>query len=295
MSVSPPRPKGPPLNALRAFEAAARLGSFAAAADELNVTPGAVSQHVKALEGWAGATFFARKAQGVEITGAGRDILPCLTAAFDQLGEAARLMRGTRSRRRGLGIAVLPSVGQLWLAPRLAQLRRALPDVAISVYAMEQPPNLLRNLFDLSLFIRKPTGTSRETVLRKDTLVPVCAPEIAARIRSPGDLARQTLLIDGVWAEDWPAWLKHAGIAAPDLSDSPRYSLFSLALEDARAGAGVLMGHRSLVSDALNDGTLVEPFDSETEVATGKALVLEVPEILTAEIERAVQILRDAV
>ena len=290
MSVSPPRPKGPPLNALRAFESAARLGSFAAAAEELNVTPGAVSQHIKALEDWAGASLFRRKAQGVEITRAGREILPSLTKAFDEVGEAVRLMRGVRPRR-GLAIAVLPSVGQLWLAPRLAGLRKALPDVAISVYAMEQPPNLLRNLFDMSLFIRAPSVAPREAVLEIDAMVPVCSPEIATRIRVPTDLFHETLLIDEVWAEDWPNWFESSGLAPPDLFDSPRYSLYSLALEDAKAGAGVLMGHRCLVAEALGEGTLVELFDINAQ--TGKALVLETPENPTAYVKTAAELLRN--
>ena len=118
MTVSPPRPKGPPLNALRAFEAAARRGSFSAAADELCVTPGAVAQQVKSLEAWAGARLFLRHAQGVELTALGLDVLPGFVAAFDRLGEAAQALR-SQAAPDTIGIAALPSIAQLWLSPRL--------------------------------------------------------------------------------------------------------------------------------------------------------------------------------
>ena len=90
MAVSSPRPKGPPLNALRAFEAAARLGSFSAAGHELCVTPGAVAQHIKSVEAWAGGRLFVRRAQGVALTALGAGILPAFVTAFDHLGEAVQ-------------------------------------------------------------------------------------------------------------------------------------------------------------------------------------------------------------
>ena len=93
MNISPPRPKGPPLNALRAFETAARRGSFTAAADELCVTPGAIAQHIKTLESWAGARLFIRQAHGVKLTTLGSDILPGFVSAFDQLGDAVQTLR----------------------------------------------------------------------------------------------------------------------------------------------------------------------------------------------------------
>lgn len=274
MSVAPPRPKGPPLNALRAFEAAARLGGFANAAEELCVTPGAISQHIRGLEDWIGADLFERRSQGVRLTALGAEALPGFAAAFDAMGAAVHAMR--RAAGNGiLHVAALPSVAQLWLSPRLPAVRAALPDLRISVSAIENPPNLARDLFDLSLFIRPAIGARSERVLAPDMIEPVCAPEIAARLRCPGDLAGETLLHDALWPQDWALWagaLLH-GIRLPDTG--PRYSLYAIALEEARHGAGVLMGHRSLVQAALDDGSLVAPFD--LPVATGKALVLEHP------------------
>jgi len=272
MSVSPPRPKGPPLNALRAFEAAARLGGFANAADELCVTPGAVSQHIKALEEWIGADLFERRSQGVRLSAFGAEVAPGFALAFDAMGAAVHGMRSA-ARHKTLHIAALPSVAQLWLSPRLPRVRAALPELSISVSAVEAPPNLARELFDLSLFIRRPTGRARETVLARDVIFPVCTPVIAARLETPAGLMHQTLLHDALWPGDWALW---GGVALPDhkLPDKgPRFSLYSIALEEARNGAGVLMGHQSLVEAALASGDLVAPFAAKVE--TGKALVLE--------------------
>lgn len=271
MSVSPPRPKGPPLNALRAFEAAGRLGGFAPAAEELSVTPGAISQQIKSLEAWASAPLFNRHAQGVRLTRTGARLLPDLVRAFDTLGDVARKLRDAGPRTK-LQIAALPSVAQLWLSPRLPALRKALPDNRISVTAMEHPPNLKREVFDLCLFLTEPTGAGSETILMRDEIFPVCAPDVAARLETPRDLAGETLLVDESWAGDWPQWAAAAGCDLPNITEAARYSLYALALAEARSGAGVLIGHTGLVQDALNDGSLVAPFG--LRVPTGKSLVL---------------------
>ncbi|MGR6430012.1 LysR family transcriptional regulator [Rhizobium sp. PAMB 3174] len=272
MPVSPPRPKGPPLNALRAFEAAARLESFAEAAEELSVTPGAVSQHIRTLEDWTGADLFIRHAQGVRLTAVGKSLLPKFVAAFDHLGEAVRALQGIRPVT-DIHIATMPSIAQLWLSPRLSGIRRHLTGIRLSVTALENAPNLKRELFDLSLFIRKPMGLPSETVLEEDLIYPVCAPALLDRVSSPEDLAGLPLLFDRSWEEDWELWLASCGVTLPGGPQGPRYSLYSLALEEAKAGAGVLIGHQSLVAPAIAAGDLVCPF--EHVCSTGKALVLE--------------------
>ena len=197
MSVSPPRPVGPHLNALRAFEAAARLGGFKAAAAELCVTPGAVSQQVKALEDWAGAPLFDRRAQGVQLTDLGRSVIADFTVAFDLLDRAQRQLRAGAAGSE-IHIAALPAVAQLWLAPRMPDIRRQLPGVTLSVSALETPPNLAREMYDLSLFIREPAAVPDGIQLAEDRIFPVCSPAIAKDITAPETLARQTLLRDAV-------------------------------------------------------------------------------------------------
>ncbi|MEM7169082.1 MAG: LysR substrate-binding domain-containing protein [Pseudomonadota bacterium] len=276
MTISPPRPKGPPLNALRAFEAAARLGGFAVAAEELNVTPGAVAQHIKALETWAGAPLFERRSQGVRLTILGSEISQDFSEAFDSLGEAIQSLRG-RAAPHQLHIAVLPSIAQLWLSPRLPALRRALPGVVLSVTAMETPPNLLREPYDLSLFFAGPEISGTQVSLGRDVIFPVCAPSLAKDIKKPSDLAKLPLLHDTFWRGDWEAWVSSAKIERPLKASFPSqdsvFSLYSLAVQEAENGAGVLMGHAALVEDRLKTGALVAPLDHQAPL--DRHLVLE--------------------
>ena len=274
MQLQPPRPKGPPLNALRAFEAAARLGGFAAAAEELSVTPGAVAQHVKALEEWVGDALFERRSRGVVLTGLGRDALGDFSRAFDQLGDAVMSLRA-RGPQSQIRIAALPAVAQFWLAPRLRSLRERLPDAAVSIVAMERPPNFRREPFDLALFFedRPPQDA---IVLADDLIMPVCTPEIAGSLATPRDLAAVVLLHDSAWTQDWPRWLEAAGIDPSTISDGASHSLYSLVIDAARRGVGVAMAHRSLLGDDLRAGTLVAPFD--LTVDTGRQLVLTAPQ-----------------
>lgn len=290
MSVSPPRPAGPHLNALRAFEAAARLGGFKAAAAELCVTPGAVSQQVKALEDWVGAPLFQRQAQGVQLTDLGRSVIADFTAAFDLLDRAQRHLRA-RAAGSEIRIAALPAVAQLWLAPRMPGIRRQLPGVTLSVSALETPPNLAREMYDLSLFIRDPAAVPDGIQLAEDRIFPVCSPAIAKDITTPEALARQTLLRDAVWSDDWEKWLAARPEASPTAPrPGPAYSLYALAVTEALAGAGLLIGHECLIDHHLQAGTLVPPFADR--VGTGRALMLEIASPAHPSVPALVDLLR---
>ena len=271
MPVSPDRPKGPPLNALRAFEAAARLGGFLAAAEELCVTPGAVSQHIKSLEAWAGAALFERRVRGVALTALGAEVAGEFGVAFDRLGSAVRLLRAGSSQKT-LAIAALPSVAQLWLAPKMPALRTALPGIDFSITAMETRPNLAREMFDFSVFLDAENDDIIGQVIAPDCITPVCAPEIAERLSSPEDLLREAWIYDASWALDWAIWLASF---APNLrlKSGSHHSLYSIALADAESGAGVMIGHTSLIADRLASGALVAPFDDR--VSSGLSLKLE--------------------
>lgn len=253
MAVLPPTPRDLPLNALRAFEAAARLGGFVPAALELGVTPGAVTAHVKTLEAVLGAKLFDRVAKGVVLTATGQMALPSLTRAFDQMAHAARDLREAASPRV-VHIATLPAIAQLWLSQRMPALRGLSADMSISITAMEQPPNLKRAPFDLCLFFAGSEGH----VVADDTLFPVCAPALARQLKVPEDLAQVPCLSDSVWDQDWACWLRSVG--ARITVKGPVFSLYALAVEEAVNGAGVLMGHASLVDAHLAAGRLVRPF-----------------------------------
>lgn len=272
MSIAPKHPKGPPLNAMRAFEAAARHVSFVAAADELNVTPGAISQHIKTLEAWADTPLFRRNAQGVALTHAGQALMGDFTAAFDHLAQAARALRNL-SPTPSFHIAALPSIAQLWLPARLAKIRARFPQISFSVTALETPPSLARELFDLSLFFGVPGDAATQDVICDDLITPVCAPSLLAE--GAANFAAFTLLHDQTWAGDWQVWQDAAGVVLPDPTRGPQFSLYSLAVEEAKAGAGALMGHLSLIAPLITAGALVQMHPKTCP--TGRALILERP------------------
>ncbi|MER0240125.1 MULTISPECIES: LysR family transcriptional regulator [Alphaproteobacteria] len=257
MSVAPPFPRLPSLNALRAFEASARLGGFALAAEELRVTPGAVAAQIKNLESEVGAPLFKRNAQGVQLTEIGARALPGFVEAFDRLGEAVQALRQDAAPKR-IHIATLPALAQLWLAPRLPALRTAMPGVELSVTAVETPPNLKRVPFDISLFYvddrRDMSGR-----ITDDEILPVCAPDLAPMMRTPDDLRTMTCLTDAIWADDWTTWAASALSGQAFAPRGPVFSLYAVAVEEALNGAGVLIARRALVARHLEAGTLVAP------------------------------------
>jgi LysR family glycine cleavage system transcriptional activator len=298
MPLAPPRPRLPPHTAVRAFEAAARHGSFARAAEELFVTPAAVAQQIKALETWAGGALFERHSQGIRLSAHGRRALPALSAAVDQLGLAVQALRHetqTAARRSTLQVAALPAVAQLWLSPRLSRLKAELPGVQVSVTALEQPPNFRREPFDLGLFyaragerIESAAGTQAIPLVR-DRLLPVCSPRLreplpSGRPRTLEDLAQLLQrcggLHDTVWRDDWQRWLQavRPGSTAGEaeaLAAGPDFSLYSLALQATVDGEGVLMGREHLVAPLLAQGKLHAPWGRPK--ALGDTVMLLVP------------------
>lgn len=264
----------PPLNALRAFEAAARHEGFAKAASELGVTPAAVSQQVKALEQWLKTPLFKRRAQGLELTEGGRALAPSFTCAFDALGAAVQEMRAAAPYAH-VHIAALPSIAQLWLMPRLKDLRASLPGMTPSIHALETPPNFRREPFDLAIFFlpREMIGPDRIS-LETDVIFPVCNPEIARGLRSERNLRDLPLLYDTTWKDDWRIWGAEAGLPDLDVRDGMAFSLYSAALQAAIDGVGVLVGHQALVAGPLKAGALVAPFDKKAVTNRSLALIL---------------------
>ncbi|AHC99763.1 LysR family transcriptional regulator [Leisingera methylohalidivorans] len=258
MAVSPPPAKSLPLTALRAFVAAARLGGFDAAAQELGVTPGAVSAQIKSLEDAMQAPLFDRRPKQVALTALGARVLPQFTAAFDQMNAAVRHLRED-AQPGTVHIATLPAIAQYWLSPRLPALRAAMPDTEVSITATEEPPNLKRTPYDLCLFY----GGDQGTAIEQDVIFPLCAPALAQQLHEPADLQDVPCLSDAVWAQDWDHWLQSSCPGQGLHLRRPQYSLYALAVEQAVNGAGVLIGHRALVA----------PFDIPASLATGLAAV----------------------
>ncbi|MFM7446897.1 MAG: LysR family transcriptional regulator [Tabrizicola sp.] len=284
MPVAPPPLTRWPLNALRAFEAAARTGAFTLAAAELGVTPGAVTAHVKALEARLGAALFERQARGVRLTALGLAAVEELTGAFDALSVAEARLRALALPRE-VQIATLPAIAQLWLSPRLPELRAAAPEISVSITALEAPPNLKRSLHDLSLFPAEAGGR----LVAGDELFPVCSPALAARLRRVEDLAGVPCLSDTAWDRDWEVWLAAVGVKVA--VRGPAFSLYALAVEEAVNGAGVLMGHGALVAGHLQRGALVAPFPQRVPLEKGLRLWFARPVTKGSAVARVVEFL----
>lgn len=254
--------KLPPLNSLRAFEAAARLGSFTLAADELCVTHGAISRHVQQLESWLGRLLFERHNRRVELTEAGRTYLAEVGASFDRiaLATAQQLRQG---QQKVLRVSAPATFSLRWLVPRLSSFQVAHPAIEVRLSTSNEPIEKLRDRVDL--IIRGGPQAIEGYVAEEflsEVRLPVCAPKLleGRTLRKPEDLARFTLLHTATYPGMWPEWLAAAGHA--DLA--PRHSLtlehFYLTLQGALDGLGIAMGPIALVADDIAEGRLVLPF-----------------------------------
>jgi LysR family transcriptional regulator, glycine cleavage system transcriptional activator len=256
----------PPLNSLAAFEAAARLGSFAKAATELSVTPAAVSRHIGILEGWLGRALFERHSRGVQLTAAGDEYRRECTEIFDRIASAtARQLAG--SRPRVLRVNALATFTMRWLIPRLSSFSAEHPDVDVRLTTSHEPLSSLRGEFDVVIrgASEVATGYSASEFLREHRL-PVCSPSLLKKhpLRKPGDLARHTLLHSAALPEVWPEWLRAAGVAGLVPRSSLTLEHFYLTLQAAVDGLGVAIGPAALVADDVAEGRLVQPFTRPT-------------------------------
>ena len=251
------------MGALPAFEAAARRLSFKAAAEELHVTPGAISQQIKLLEERVGVPLFVRRARAIDLTEAGRVLLPATQHAFRLLTDAyvrARETDGTAV----LTVSLLPSFAALWFVPRLGRFRARHPDVDVRISATPKLADLERD--DVDIVIRYGLGNYPDLHVEhliSEDVFPVCSPALRdgpLPLAKPEDLARHTLLHDEN-RQEWSLWLRAVGIEGIDASRGPSFSLWELALQAAVAGQGVALGRSTLVTQYLQTGQLVRPLD----------------------------------
>jgi LysR family glycine cleavage system transcriptional activator len=258
----------PPLNAIRAFEAAARRGGFQAAGAELNVSANAVGRLVKVLEDWLGVALFKRLPRGVVVTEAGRGYLDRVEVLLDQLAEAtADLQRVETSRV--LTISGGPSFIARWLVPRLGRLTERHPDIEVRVLASVQLTDFAREEVDVA--IRHGLGIYdglRSDLLMREDFYVVCSPTLLSRglpLREPADLS-QHVLLHSEWDKrmsdqlDWARWLAAVGVSGIDAQRGPRFSSSILTLQAAAAGQGVALASSAFIADDLMTGRLVRPF-----------------------------------
>jgi len=267
----------PPLTALRAFEAAARLGSFRAAAEELNITQSAVSHQIASLEERLGAGLFRRTARRVELTEAGALYYPFLRDAFDRISQGTELvLRAAKSD--DLMVQVYVTVAVRWLVPRLHDFQITNPDILVRFNTSHFHWHFDPGTADLGMVCTSETTDPayHYTFLSDARLVAVCNPALAKAglgLRQPADLVNHALLQLFNKAEDWVAWLQAAGV--PNLlgRTAPKFDSYLLALEAALDSQGIALAPHFLVAEDLKSGRLVAPFDITTRQPGGWYLI----------------------
>lgn len=268
----------PSLTALRAFEAAARHESITRAAEELTVSPGAVSRHVTLLEGYFDCRLFHRRQHGLELTEKGRQFLKELTTSFDRIDTACDRIFGKAEEAR-LTINVYTTFASEWLVPRLPGFNALHPNIDISLVASWRKVSFDTDAIDLAVM----TGTIESNKINHDELFkaryfPVCSPgllEEGPPLHHPADLGNHTLLHSASQTPNWLNWLRRAGAPHVDLERGMAFENSSLAFKAAREGAGVALGQQQFIFGDLVSGQLVAPFD--VSVLAAKSYYLACP------------------
>ena len=254
----------PPLTALRAFDAAARHMSFAKAAEELNVTPAALSFQIKSLEEHLGAPLFIRLNRAVQLTDAGRALAPEAQAGFETLTSGWRAAQRALDHQ-SLTVTAGPAFTAKWLAPRLFAFAHEHPEIELRFSASLRQVDLLRDNVDVA--IRFGAGEDLglfSQPLAEEWVTPVMLPEMAARFPTPESLRDAVLITDEAVdflrpRADWAGWSRAMGLA-PFEAHGPRFSQSDHALDAALAGIGVALGRRAFIIKDLAEGRLVAPF-----------------------------------
>jgi LysR family transcriptional regulator, glycine cleavage system transcriptional activator len=253
----------PSLNALKAFEAAARHQSFTEAASELFVTHAAISRHIRELEEHLGTRLFIRTGRGVTLTEAGRQLGASLTPLFDQLSEATRAAAAQGSTRR-LHVSVEPSIASRWLVPRLGRFSSQHPDIELNIDPSNRLVDFRVEEFDLGIRYGRGTWEDVDAAKLSDVVIfPVCAP---ALLKDQNHLAPQDLKTFTLLHEDrkswWGDWLAANGVTMERHWKGVTFQNH-LAIEAAEAGQGVALGDQILCTDAIIEGWLARPFAME--------------------------------
>jgi DNA-binding transcriptional LysR family regulator len=278
----------PPLNTMRLFEAAGRLLSFKAAAEELHVTPSAVSHGVQSLEDYLGITLFTRGNRSLALTPAGDAYLPQVRQALDLLVRASANLPGQMIARR-LALSVAPSFGLLWLVPHLPRFQELHPELEVMIDTNHQQVSFPRAGVDLAIRMGRGDWPDVTAIpLITERLVPVCAPALADRLRQPADLAQMTLLRVADVSEDWSSWCDLAGLTAQTGAGMLSFDTIHMARQAALQGLGVMIGRLPLMAGDLASGQLVACFGPPRVCGTGYWLVAP-PETLSQPTARAFQ------
>ena len=272
--------KGPPLNALRAFEAAARHLSLAKAAQELNVSPGAVSHQIRALEAHLGVELFERRVRAIALTPAARMLYPGVQSGFLQIQEAVSSLRHA-ANERVLVVSTPPGLTSKWLAARLYRFASGHPEIEVRISSSLANANFTTDGVDVAVrnLAARPADDAGLLIeqLAEVSLVPVCSPRLSEQHGSPRTaeaLARMPLIHDESLSgrarmPTWSDWFAAAGLPAVDIGRGLHFNSADHALDAASEGAGVLLAHDLLAYDDLRTGRLIIPV--ARPISTGRA------------------------
>ena len=267
----------PPLNTLRLFEAAGRHQSFKAAAEELHLTPSAVSHGIQTLEDWLGVELFLRGNRSLSLTPAGQAYLPRVRDALQALALATESVPGRAPSGR-LSVSAAPTFALRWLIPRLPAFRKRHPTITVELDTVHRVVEFPRDGIDAGIRLGRGgwPGLAALKLLEED-LVPVAAPALAARIACPADLAAFPLLNVAGVSEDWTAWAEAAGLPPSALGDGLKRGLrldaIHMAVDAAVRGLGVTIGRRPTIDPELASGQLVEVMGPRLRAKTAWWLV----------------------
>ncbi|MEO1190307.1 MAG: LysR substrate-binding domain-containing protein [Pseudomonadota bacterium] len=260
--ILPPLPALPSLRALRTFEAACKYKSFLRAAEELNMTPSAVSRQIATMEQQLGVMLFRRTARGVEPTPDGEAYARDVRAALGLLGMATRRFVNA-SQRQPLRISVQPAICHYWLFPLLADFRRRFPDLHLDLVGSDHPRDDFQRDADFAIDYGKESEArdAGHLVLFRRTSTPVCSPDLLERfgpLEAIGDLQRLPLLHNISAGEEWQEWYGAKGASEVPMAQY-QFRERSLTLAAAQHGLGVALGCRNMLREELEAGTLVAP------------------------------------
>ncbi|SEB05978.1 transcriptional regulator GcvA [Variovorax sp. YR216] len=254
--------KLPPLNALKAFEAAARHVSFTKAAEELHVTHGAVSRQVSLLEDWLGATLFQRGASQVALTDSGRAYAQEVTSLLDRLSVVtAQVME--RAAPSAISVSAPPTFTMRWLIPRLSVYQRKRPGIEVRLTTSIAPVHFQENNYDIAIRGALEPMTGCDSVpFMTETIVPICHADFveSGGLRSPADLKRHTLIRYTTEPYPWSTWFESAGIDEIAGASTLHFEQMYFALQAAAEGLGVVLVPLFLVADDIVTGKLCAPF-----------------------------------
>lgn len=253
----------PPLNSLKAFEAAARNLSFTKAAEELFVTQAAISHQIKLLEEHLSIKLFMRRNRSLLLTEEGQSYYLDIKDIFAHLYEATEKLL-TRGAKGSISIALTPSFAIQWLIPRLSEFSKIHPDIDVKIKAVDFEENSLTDDVDVAIYY----GMGKWPNVQADKLhteffIPVCSPLLLAGthpIQIPADLKHHTLLHD-MTRNNWSEWIKQASIKDINVNQGPIFSHSSMVLQAAIHGQGVALGHNILSKPEIESGRLITPFN----------------------------------